>query len=332
MLTLGIETSCDETSVALLRDEADIVANLVASQIDAHQLFGGVVPEIASRKHLELLNPLLEALRKQAQIEWSDLDLIAVTHGPGLVGALLVGVAAAKALSYAHRIPCQPTNHIEGHIVSNFLAKPNLKFPMLCLVVSGGHSDLILMRDHGDYTRLGRTRDDAVGEAFDKVARALGLPLPGGPWLEKTAREGDPFAFDFTRSNLEPSLDVSYSGLKTAAAQAMTKHPGRQADIAASFQRVAILQLRRNVERALAEYAPATLGMCGGVAANGVLRAEIKAAAEAANIDFVVPEMALCTDNAAMIAAAGYYRFRKSGQEYSTRMLDFETHSLLPVA
>jgi N6-L-threonylcarbamoyladenine synthase len=278
------------------------------------------------------LNPLLETLRQQAQIEWSDLDLIAVTHGPGLVGALLVGVAAAKALSYAHRIPCQPTNHIEGHIVSNFLAKPDLKFPMLCLVVSGGPSDLILMRDHGDYTRLGRTRDDAVGEAFDKVARALGLPLPGGPWLEKTAREGDPVAFDFTRSNLEPSFDFSYSGLKTAAAQAMAKHPDRQADIAASFQRVAILQLRRNVERALEEFKPATLGMCGGVAANGALRIEMKAAAEEAGVNFVVPEMVLCTDNAAMIAAAGYYRYRNSGQGYSTAMLDFETHSLLPVA
>ncbi|MBV9866856.1 MAG: tRNA (adenosine(37)-N6)-threonylcarbamoyltransferase complex transferase subunit TsaD [Abitibacteriaceae bacterium] len=344
MLTLGIETSCDETSVALLRDEADILVNLIASQVDAHQLFGGVVPEIASRKHLEVLNPLLAQLQKETAIQWQDIDLVAVTHGPGLVGALLVGVAAAKGLSYAYRIPCQPVNHIEGHIASNFLARPDLKFPMLCLVVSGGHSDLILMRDHGVYERLGKTRDDAVGEAFDKVARALGLPLPGGPWLEKTAREGDPRAFEFTPANLEPSLDFSYSGLKTAAAQAMQKSvkvqneqggESRVADIAASFQRSAIRQLRRNVERALERYPVATFGLCGGVAANGALREELKQAAEAAGVDFVVPDKVLCTDNAAMIAAAGYYRFLarpEAQQHFSLETLEFDTHSLLPVA
>ena len=333
MFTLGIETSCDETSVAILRDRAEIVVNLVASQIDAHQLFGGVVPEIASRKHLELLNPLLGAAVQQAGIGWRDLDLIAVTHGPGLAGALLVGVAAAKALSFAHGIPCQPVNHIEGHIVSNFLAQPDLKFPMLCLVVSGGHSDLILMRDFGVYERLGRTRDDAVGEAYDKVARALSLPLPGGPNLEKTAREGDARAFGFTSSNMEPSFDVSYSGLKTAASQAVQKFPNRVPDIAASFQRAAITQLSRNVERALAEFQPATLGMCGGVAANSALRLAMQEAAQNANVDFVVPAHHLCTDNAAMIAAAGYYRWRgREDQTYRTAMLDFEAHSILPVA
>jgi len=335
MLTLGIETSCDETSVALLRDEAGIVVNLIASQVDAHQLFGGVVPEIASRKHLEVLNPLLDAAMRQAGSTWHDIDLVAVTHGPGLVGALLVGVAAAKALSYAASIPCQPVNHIEGHIVSNFLAQPALRFPMLCLVVSGGHSDLILMRGHGQYERLGKTRDDAVGEAFDKVARALGLPLPGGPWLEKTAREGDAAAFRFTSSNLEPSFDFSYSGLKTAAAQAVAKNPGRVADIAASFQRAAILQLRRTVERALGTHPVATFGLCGGVAANSVLRDELRQAVEAAGVDFVVPDKILCTDNAAMIAAAGFYRFRGRGadaRKFSLDDLDFEAHSLLPVA
>ncbi|HVF10025.1 MAG TPA: tRNA (adenosine(37)-N6)-threonylcarbamoyltransferase complex transferase subunit TsaD [Abditibacteriaceae bacterium] len=335
MLTLGIETSCDETSVAILRDEADLVVNLIASQIDAHQLFGGVVPEIASRKHLEVLNPLLEAARRAANIEWSDLDLVAVTHGPGLVGALLVGVAAAKALSYACGIPCQPVNHIEGHIASNFLARPDLRFPMLCLVVSGGHSDLILMRGQGQYERLGRTRDDAVGEAFDKVARALGLPLPGGPLLEKIAREGDPRAFAFTAANLEPSLDFSYSGLKTAAAQAVAKQGGRVADIAASFQRVAVEQLRRNVQRALEQHSVATFGLCGGVAANGALRESLQQVAATCAVEFVVPDKILCTDNAAMIAAAGFYRFRERAAEqrkFSLKGLEFEAHSLLPIA
>jgi N6-L-threonylcarbamoyladenine synthase len=251
------------------------------------------------------------------------------------VGALLVGVAAAKALSYAQSIPCQPVNHIEGHIVSNFLARPDLRFPMLCLVVSGGHSDLILMRGHGQYQRLGKTRDDAVGEAFDKVARALGLPLPGGPSLEKAAREGDPHAFQFGVSNLEPSLDFSYSGLKTAGAQAIAKNPQRVVDVAASFQRAAIQQLRQNVERALSKYPVATLGLCGGVAANSALREELQQAAAAARVDFVVPDKILCTDNAAMIAAAGFYRFRERAieeRQFSLDALDFETHSLLPVA
>jgi N6-L-threonylcarbamoyladenine synthase len=335
MLTLGIETSCDETSVALLRDESEIVVNLIASQVDAHQLFGGVVPEIASRKHLEVLNPLLFALQRKAGVEWRDIDLVAVTHGPGLVGALLVGVAAAKALSYAHGLPCQPVNHIEGHIISNFLARPDLRFPMLCLVVSGGHSNLILMRGHGQYERLGTTRDDAVGEAFDKVARALGLPLPGGPSLEKAAREGDPRAFDFGVSNLEPSFDFSYSGLKTAGAQAIAKNPQHVADVAASFQRAAIQQLRRNVGRALAEYPVATLGLCGGVAANSALRQELEEVAATANVDYVVPDKVLCTDNAAMIAAAGFYRFRElpaTQRRFSLDALEFEAHSLLPVA
>ena len=344
MLVLGIETSCDETSVALLRyrdGQPQIVQNLIASQVDVHQLFGGVVPEIASRKHLEALNPLLAVLRREADLDWRELDLVAVTHGPGLVGALMVGVAAAKALSFAHQIPCVAVNHIEGHITSNFLANPNLQLPMLCVVVSGGHTELILMREHGHYERLGRTRDDAVGEAFDKVARILGLPLPGGPSLEKAAREGNPMAYDFTASNLEPSLDFSYSGLKTAASQAwkkstsMPENPQAVADIAASFQRVAIRQLRRNVERALQDSSVKTLGLCGGVAANSVLRSELEAAAQKAQIDFVVPDKVLCTDNAAMIAAVGYYRWMaqaNTSRNWSFNQLDFETHSLLPVA
>jgi len=333
MLTLGIETSCDETSVCLLEDAAIIRVNYIASQIDAHQLFGGVVPEVASRKHLEVLNPLLAKLKQEQGIEWTDIDLVAVTHGPGLVGALLVGIAAAKALSYAASVPCQPVNHIEGHIMSTFLADPDLELPMLCLVVSGGHTELVLMRGIGDFERLGKTRDDAVGEAYDKVARALGLPLPGGPMLEKAAVGGDPRAFRFTASNLEPSLDFSYSGLKTAAAQAMAKHPDRVPDIAASFQTAAVTQLARNVERALRAYPVATLGLCGGVAANGALREALRAIAEGADVAFVVPDKLLGTDNAAMIAAAGRYRHVGSARgPFRLDMLDFEAHSVLPVA
>ena len=340
MLILGIETSCDETSVAILdcdeqSNRMEIVVNLISSQYDAHALFGGVVPEIASRKHLEVLNPLLEAARNQADIAWSDLGCIAVTRAPGLVGALLVGVSAGKALSFAYEIPCQPVNHLEGHIASNFLASPDLKFPMLCLIVSGGHSELVLMTGFNQFQRLGKTRDDAVGEAFDKVARVLGLPQPGGPNLEKIAREGDVNSFQFKASNLEPSLDFSYSGLKTASSQAQKKHPDRVADIAASFQKSAIAQLDRNVRRALTEYSAVTLGICGGVAANGALRETLENTAHEMKVDFVMPDKILCTDNAAMIAAAGWLRFREltpAQREYSLSQLGFEAQSVLPVA
>ena len=311
MLILGIETSCDETSVALLEsgegNRLEIRANLIASQIEAHSLFGGVVPEIASRKHLEALNPLLDLCWQETGVAPADLDLIGVTRGPGLAGALLVGVAGAKALAYATRVPCVGVNHVEGHINSLFLADAELELPMLTLVVSGGHTDLILMTGFGEYERLGHTRDDAVGEAFDKVGRAIGLPLPGGPNLEKAARAGDPKAFDFTASNMAPSFDFSYSGLKTAASQTFCKHPDAVDDIAAAFQKSAIKQLSKQVTRALDEFAPKTLGVCGGVAANGALRAELAQVCADKKIAFVVPEPVLCTDNAAMIAAAAYF-------------------------
>ncbi len=363
MLILGIETSCDETSVALLRaDVADpragveIKANLIASQVEAHQMFGGVVPEIASRAHLEALNPLLAGLSAQAELDWRELDLIAVTAFPGLVGALLVGVSAAKALSYAHRIPLVPVNHVAGHVASNFLARPDLELPMLAVVVSGGHSDLILVREEDAqsrrllFERVGRTRDDAIGEAFDKVARVLHLPLPGGPSLEVAAREGNAWAFPFSVSNLGPSFDFSFSGLKTAAAQAIhgalslkqalrdardeELEPGLVRDVAASFQRAAVRQVRRNVERALSEFRPRTLGLCGGVAANDALRVELARAAEAAGVEFVVPEKILCTDNAAMIALAGWHIFGAlpAGERaFSMRQLEFEARSQAPL-
>jgi N6-L-threonylcarbamoyladenine synthase len=340
VLILGIETSCDETSVAVLEFNGDsnraaVRANLIASQYDAHALFGGVVPEIASRKHLEVINPLLEAARENAGITWRDLDLVAVTNAPGLVGALLVGVAAGKALAFAHEIPCIGVNHLEGHIASLFLEKPDLQFPALALIVSGGHTELVLMRGFNQFERLGKTRDDAVGEAFDKVARALGLPQPGGPHLEKAAREGSENTFDFTASDLSPSLDFSYSGLKTAASQAQRKSPERVSDIAASFQKSAVFQLERNARRALREYSVKAFGVCGGVAANGYLRAALESAALESNVDFVVPDKVLCTDNAAMIAAAGWFRFRAlpaPDREYSLPQLGFETHSVAPIA
>ncbi len=336
MLILGIETSCDETSVALLESDAgnalQIRANLIASQIEAHSLFGGVVPEIASRKHLEVLNPLLDLCWQETGVQPADLDLICVTRGPGLAGALLVGVAGGKALSYAARVPCVGVNHVEGHINSLFLAQPELKLPMLCLVVSGGHTDLILMTDFGCYERLGHTRDDAVGEAFDKVGRALGLPLPGGPNLEKSARAGEANAFVFTSSNMAPSFDFSYSGLKTAASQAFRKSPDRVSDIAAAFQKSAIRQLRRQVERALDEFSPQTLGVCGGVAANGALRESLAKVCAEKSVAFVVPTPVLCTDNAAMIAAAGYYRARAAGfPAFDVADLGFEAQSVWPV-
>ena len=336
MLILGIETSCDETSVALLEsglgNRLEIRANLVASQIEAHSLFGGVVPEIASRKHLEALNPLLEMCWQETGVGPSDLDLICVTRGPGLAGALLVGVAGGKALSYATRVPCVGVNHVEGHINSLFLADPELSLPMLCLVVSGGHTDLILMRDFGEYQRLGHTRDDAVGEAYDKVGRAIGLPLPGGPNLEKAARAGNDNAFVFTSSNMAPSFDFSYSGLKTAASQAFRKQPDAVNDIAAAFQKSAIRQLRKQVERALDEFSPATLGVCGGVAANGALRESLAKVCAEKSVAFVVPEPILCTDNAAMIAAAGYYQSRAAGFPlFDVANLGFEAQSVWAV-
>ena len=356
MKVLGIETSCDESSVALLNIEideqgvarAEIVANLIASQIALHQEFGGVVPEIASRGHLEALPPLLEKIQLENHIRWDELDLIGVTHGPGLAGALLVGVATAKALSYAARVPCLPVNHVAGHVASCFLHAPDLAFPFLALVVSGGHSDVLLMSAPGEYQRLGRTRDDAIGEAFDKVARALKLPLPGGPNLENAALGGDARAFNFTVSDIAPSFDVSYSGLKTAAAQAARgldkqrkaaastcSEEQRIADIAASFQRVATRQLENVVARALDQFQPRTLGICGGVAANDYLRQQLSAVAAQHEVEFVVPPPILCTDNAAMIAMAAFNQWRELNapqRKFSLEQLKFAAHSSLPVA
>ncbi|MCS6860950.1 MAG: tRNA (adenosine(37)-N6)-threonylcarbamoyltransferase complex transferase subunit TsaD [Abditibacteriales bacterium] len=335
---LGIETSCDETSVAVVRDGREILSNLVASQMDLHAKFGGVVPEVASRKHVELLNPVLHEALAEAQVGFDDVDAIAVTHGPGLIGSLLVGVCAAKALGYVHRKPVLPINHLEGHIYANFLVHEDIEFPFVCLIVSGGHTDLILMREHGIYEVLGRTRDDAAGEAFDKVARVLGLGFPGGPAIQKAAEGGNPHAIRFPRADMGATLDFSFAGLKTSVMRFMQGLPTPEtrhlrasdvplSDIAASFQQAVVDVLVRNLMSAAERFRVSTVALAGGVAANRCLRATATAAAHAAGLRLLIPPIALCTDNAAMIAEAGYFHFLR-GERGD---LDFDTFAVLPL-
>ena len=312
---LGIETSCDETAAAVLVDGVTLRSNIISSQIEIHKKFGGVVPEVASRKHLENINHvIIEALEK-AEVTLADIDAVAVTYGPGLVGALLVGVAAAKALAYAQGIPLIGVNHLEGHISANFLAQPDLEFPLLCLVVSGGHSDLVYLPSRGVFNILGRTRDDAAGEAFDKIARAMGLGYPGGPLIDKLAQEGNPQAVQFPRAFLEEgSLDFSFSGLKSAVLNHLTRASMRneeinQADLAASFQRAVVEVLVEKALLAVQQTGVKTLMLAGGVAANGGLRNLLQERAAAVGCRVIFPPLNLCTDNAAMIACAGYYKY-----------------------
>ncbi|GAB6179604.1 tRNA (adenosine(37)-N6)-threonylcarbamoyltransferase complex transferase subunit TsaD [Desulfotomaculum defluvii] len=312
---LGIETSCDETSAAVLVDGVDLRSNIVASQIEIHKKFGGVVPEVASRKHLENVHPvIIEALDK-AGINLADLDAVAVTYGPGLVGALLVGVAAAKAMAYSLDIPLIGVNHLEGHIAANFLAQPDLQFPLLCLVVSGGHSDLVYLPNRGEYKLLGRTRDDAAGEAFDKIARSMGLGYPGGPLIDKLAKMGNPQAIRFPRAYLEEgSFDFSFSGLKSAVLNylnraKMLNEEINQADLAASFQRAVVEVLVDKTIQAARQTGVKTLVVAGGVAANQGLRELLQERAPSVGCQVFFPPLNLCTDNAAMIACAGYYKF-----------------------
>ncbi|MCL6612705.1 MAG: tRNA (adenosine(37)-N6)-threonylcarbamoyltransferase complex transferase subunit TsaD [Peptococcaceae bacterium] len=316
-LILAIETSCDETSAAVVRDGVDILANIISSQIDVHKKFGGVVPEVASRKHLELINGVIREALDTAGIGFESLDAVAVTHGPGLVGALLVGVSAAKALAYALDIPLIAVNHLEGHIYANFLAEPGLEFPLVCLVVSGGHTDLVVMYGHGSYRVVGRTRDDAAGEAFDKAARAMGLGYPGGPLIDRLAAGGCGTAIALPRAYLEEgSLDFSFSGLKSAVVNFL--HNARQrgeevntADLAASFQQAVVdVLVFKSMEAAL-QYRAGTVLLAGGVAANRLLRSGMSEASARHGLRVVCPPPVLCTDNAAMIACAAYYRFLK---------------------
>jgi len=314
-LILGIETSCDETSISVVADGTDILSNIISSQVDVHKKFGGVVPEVASRKHMEVINPLLEEALSEAGVSFKDLDAVGVTYGPGLVGALLVGVSAAKALAYAFNIPLIAVNHLEGHIASNFLVKPDIDFPVVCLVVSGGHTDLVYVSGYGSYRLLGQTRDDAAGEAFDKIARAFGLGYPGGPAVEKLAREGSPQAVELPRAYLEEgSLDFSFSGLKTATLNYVRRKEKQGekvnlADLSASFQQAVVDVLVDKTMLAARKYKVETVMLAGGVAANSALRKQMAAEAKKYGLRLVYPPLSLCTDNAAMIACAAYYKY-----------------------
>ena len=312
---LAIETSCDETAAAVVVNGRDVRSNVISSQIDLHTLYGGVVPEIASRKHIEKINQVIEEALKEAQMTLSDIDAIGVTYGPGLVGALLVGVAEAKAISYACNIPLIGVHHIEGHISANYIENKELEPPFLCLVVSGGHTHLVRVADYGKYEILGKTRDDAAGEAFDKVARAIGLGYPGGPKIEKISHEGNAEAIAFPRAKIAGGVyDFSFSGLKSAVLNylngcKMKEIPINQADVAASFQKSVTDVLVGHAMSAIDEYKMDKFAIAGGVASNGTLRKAMEEACAKKGVKFYHPSPILCTDNAAMIGAAAYYDF-----------------------
>lgn len=315
MITLAIETSCDETSVAVIKDGREVLSNIISSQIEVHREYGGVVPEIASRKHVENIDAIIEESLNTAHITFKDIDFISVTQGPGLVGALLVGLSSAKALAYALDIPIIGVNHIEGHISANYIAHSDLKPPFVCLIVSGGHSYLIDVLDYNDFKLYGRTRDDAAGEAFDKVARALGLPYPGGPFIDKLALEGNPYAIDFPRVFLENgSYDFSFSGLKTAVLNYLNSLAQKDIepiieDVAASFQQAVLEVMLEKAFRLVQQTSRDKLVIAGGVAANKGLRQMFEKRGKAENIGIFYPPIELCTDNAAMIGSAGYYNY-----------------------
>lgn len=314
-LILAIESSCDETAAAVVKNGRDVLSNIISSQIDLHTLYGGVVPEIASRKHTEQINQVVVEALKTAKVSLSDIDAIAVTYGPGLVGALLVGVSFAKALSFASKIPLVGVHHIEGHISANYIENKELEPPFVCLVVSGGHSHLVRVQDYGKYEILGRTRDDAAGEAFDKVARAIGLGYPGGPKIDKVSYEGNPEAIKFPKAKVEGSTyDFSFSGLKSAVLNylnscEMKGEPIVQADVAASFQKAVVDVLVEHSVQAIREFNVKKFAIAGGVASNSHLRKALEEACAKEGVAFYRPSPILCTDNAAMIGAAGYYEF-----------------------
>lgn len=314
---LGIESSCDETAAAVVVNGRNVLSNEISSQIDIHTLYGGVVPEIASRKHTERVNQVIRKALETADRTLDDIDAIAVTYGPGLVGALLIGVAEAKAISWARNIPLIGVHHIEGHISANYIAAPELEPPFLCLVVSGGHTHLVIVKDYGEYEVLGRTLDDAAGEAFDKVARAVGLGYPGGPKIDRAAREGDPHAITFPRGKVgESRYDFSFSGLKSAVLNYLNseKMQGREVnvpDLAASFQQSVVDVLLTHAMDAADTLGIRKFALAGGVASNSALRAAMKEACDKRGITFYCPPPILCTDNAAMIGCAGYYDYIK---------------------
>ena len=312
---LGIESSCDETAASVVKNGREVLSNVISSQIDLHTLYGGVVPEIASRKHIERINQVIEEALTTANMTLDDLDAIGVTYGPGLVGALLVGVAEAKAISYAKKLPLVGVHHIEGHISANYIENPDLEPPFVCLVVSGGHTHLVVVRDYGKYEILGRTRDDAAGEAFDKVARAIGLGYPGGPKIDKISKEGNPEAIAFPRPKFEDSpYDFSFSGLKSAVLNylngcQMKGIEVNRADVAASFQKAVCDVLVEHAMIAVKESGLNKFAIAGGVASNSALRAAFEKACAERQIEFYHPSPIFCTDNAAMIGVAAYYEF-----------------------
>ena len=316
-LILAIESSCDETAASVVKNGRCVLSNIISSQIAIHTLYGGVVPEIASRKHIEKINQVVEAALKEADVTLDDIDAIGVTYGPGLVGALLVGVAEAKAIAYAKKKPLVGVHHIEGHVSANYIEHPDLEPPFLCEIISGGHTHLVIVKDYGSFEILGRTRDDAAGEAFDKVARAIGLGYPGGPKIDKLAKEGNPHAIDFPRAHMEDApYDFSFSGVKSAVLNHLNKcrmigEPIVEADIAASFQQAVVDVLVDNAIRAAKDYHMDRLAIAGGVASNGALRAAMEAACEKEGIRFYRPSPIFCTDNAAMIGVAAYYEYQK---------------------
>ncbi|MCI9347137.1 MAG: tRNA (adenosine(37)-N6)-threonylcarbamoyltransferase complex transferase subunit TsaD [Lachnospiraceae bacterium] len=314
---LAVETSCDETAAAVVENGREVLSNVISSQIDLHTLYGGVVPEIASRKHIEKINQVMAEALLQAGKKLSDMDAVAVTYGPGLVGALLVGVSAAKAVSFASGIPLVGVHHIEGHISANYIENRDLEPPFVCLVVSGGHSHLVVVKDYGEYEILGRTRDDAAGEAFDKVARAIGLGYPGGPKIDKVSREGNPDAIAFPRAKVGDSdYDFSFSGLKSAVLNYLNSCEMKgesfcQADVAASFQKAVVDVLTEHSMHAVESCGIKKFAIAGGVASNSALREALTKACGERGVTFYHPSPLLCTDNAAMIGAAGYYEYVK---------------------
>ncbi len=312
---LSIESSCDETAAAVVRNGREVISSVISTQVPIHTLYGGVVPEIASRKHIERVNQVIEQALQDADMTLDDIDAIAVTRGPGLVGALLVGVSVAKAISYAKNIPLVGVHHIEGHICANYIEYPNLEPPFMCLVVSGGHTHLVNVSNYGEYEVLGRTRDDAAGEAFDKIGREIGLGYPGGPKIEAAAKEGNPNAVDLPRAVVNDNVyDFSFSGLKSATLNYLNsvRMKGEEVnvpDVAASFQQAVVDALVEHAMLGVTEYGAKKLAIAGGVASNSTFREAMKTACEDKGIEFFCPSKILCTDNAAMIGCAGYYEY-----------------------
>ena len=320
VLILAVESSCDETAASVVKNGREILSNVISSQIALHTLYGGVVPEIASRKHIEKINQVIEQALAEAGVTLEDITAIGVTYGPGLVGALLVGVAEAKAIAYAAKKPLVGVHHIEGHVSANFIEHPDLEPPFICLIVSGGHTHLVVVKDYGEFEIIGRTRDDAAGEAFDKVARAVGLGYPGGPKVDKAAKEGNKHAVEFPRAKVEGApYDFSFSGLKSAVLNYINhaKMTGEEIvvpDLVASFQNAVVESLVSRTIAAAKEYGYDKVAIAGGVASNSALRGEMKKACRKAHLNFYHPSPVYCTDNAAMIGVAAYYEYMKGAR------------------